>query len=100
MGQTNLENKYHVNSNGDIFKVNDDGSFTNLGNVEELQNKTIPRKSGISKKNNTIKSTQSKIDSSKQVEVEKKEGRGCLVAIIIMCVIGWLLTYLKGEAWW
>ncbi|MCM1449480.1 MAG: sel1 repeat family protein [Clostridiales bacterium] len=28
--------KYHISDNGDIFKVNEDGSFTELGNAEEL----------------------------------------------------------------
>ncbi len=30
------QNKYHVTDNGDIFKVNEDGSFTAIGNVSQI----------------------------------------------------------------
>lgn len=29
-------NKYHVSDDGNIFKVNEDGSFTGMGNVEVM----------------------------------------------------------------
>lgn len=32
MGQQS--NKYHISDNGDVFRVNQDGSFTSMGNVE------------------------------------------------------------------
>lgn len=31
-----LHNKYHICDNGNIYKVNDDGSFTDMGNVEDI----------------------------------------------------------------
>lgn len=31
MGDT--PKKYHITDNGDIYKVNDDGSFTSMGNA-------------------------------------------------------------------
>lgn len=40
MGQQ--PNKYHINPEGDIFKVNEDGSFTSLGNAEN-KNKYIDK---------------------------------------------------------
>lgn len=35
MGQ--VEKKYHIDENGNIFKVNDDGSFTDIGNVSVIE---------------------------------------------------------------
>ena len=29
-------NKYHVTDDGDIFRINDDGSFTSIGNAEKM----------------------------------------------------------------
>lgn len=34
MGQ--IQNKYHITDDGNVYKVNDDGSFTSMGNVEVL----------------------------------------------------------------
>lgn len=34
MGQ--LQNKYHIADDGSVYKVNEDGSFTSMGNVEVL----------------------------------------------------------------
>lgn len=36
MGQ--VQNKYHISNDGEVYKVNEDGSFTSMGNIENLQN--------------------------------------------------------------
>lgn len=35
-------NKYHVTDNGNIYRVNEDGSFTDMGNVETKSSATLP----------------------------------------------------------
>lgn len=48
MGQ--VQNKYHVSKNGKVYRVNEDGSFTELGNAEDLnKTKLKPQKSEITK---------------------------------------------------
>ena len=37
MGQ--LPNKYHMTEDGMVYRVNEDGSFTSIGNVEDLEKK-------------------------------------------------------------
>lgn len=37
MGQ---QRKYHVADNGDIFKINEDGSFTAIGNASQVECQT------------------------------------------------------------
>lgn len=44
MGQ--LPNKYHISDDGSVNKINDDGSFTYVGNIEELPLGTTINKSG------------------------------------------------------
>lgn len=38
MGQQ--PNKYHMTDDGKVYRVNEDGSFTSIGNVEDLDKKT------------------------------------------------------------
>lgn len=37
MGQQ--PNKYHISNDGKVFRINEDGSFTSVGNVEDLERK-------------------------------------------------------------
>lgn len=32
-------NKYHMTDDGKVYRVNEDGSFTSIGNVEDLEKK-------------------------------------------------------------
>lgn len=32
--------KYHITDNGDIFKINEDGSFSTIGNIQSLNTNT------------------------------------------------------------
>lgn len=47
MGQE--QKKYHISDNGDIFKFNEDGSFTKLGNAEDLNKPKQLQKADINK---------------------------------------------------
>lgn len=39
MGQLN-PNKYHIADDGKVYRVNEDGSFSSIGNVEDLEKRT------------------------------------------------------------
>lgn len=68
MGQQ--PNKYHVNPDGDIFKVNDDGSFTSLGNAES-KNKSIDKNRLSQLENKLIRIGEMHIFNNSEVSVEE-----------------------------
>ena len=39
MGQ--LPNKYHISDDGKIYKINDDGSFTLVGNIDDIETNNL-----------------------------------------------------------
>ena len=45
MGQ--LPNKYHITDEGKVFRINDDGSFTKVGNIEDIETKPSDNESEI-----------------------------------------------------
>lgn len=67
MGQAS--NKYHVNSEGEIFKVNDDGSFTSLGNAEN-KNKGIDKHRLLQIENKLIRIGEMDIFNNPEICVE------------------------------
>lgn len=34
-------NKYHISDDGKIYRINDDGSFTSVGNFDEIEKKPL-----------------------------------------------------------
>lgn len=36
------DNKYHIDADGNVFRVNDDGSFTSIGNAEKMSGNARP----------------------------------------------------------
>jgi len=57
MGQ-DINKKYHITDDGEVFRINDDGSFTSMGNAEKMTSKVVepsPKPlSPATKKNNRI----------------------------------------------
>lgn len=51
MGQ---ETKYHITKDGDIYRINDDGTFTDLGNAEKRVKKEPAQVAPPPKKNNFL----------------------------------------------
>lgn len=43
------QGKYHISKEGKVFRINEDGSFTELGNAEDLINLKKPQKADIKK---------------------------------------------------
>ncbi|MGN0225643.1 MAG: hypothetical protein ACI4A7_06135 [Prevotella sp.] len=164
MGQE--QKKYHITDNGDIYRVNNDGSFTSMGNAEENINNTFKNKEydesikesvttndlaeyemailrgeklNAKIRRRVAKETCNEVvlgicvmDSAKTVvkaamenkkitsemksQIIKRKPReqhnkmittdkdnsgdkGCLWFIIIICALGALFSYLKGEMW-
>lgn len=44
-----LQNKYHIAENGTVYKVNEDGSFTSMGNINDLTKGSAPKESSSQK---------------------------------------------------
>lgn len=36
--------KYHVTDDGDVYRINDDGSFTSMGNAEQMTETAVPQR--------------------------------------------------------
>lgn len=53
-----IPKKYHITDNGDIYKVNDDGSFTSMGNAEqyiEVPKNNLPESNPTSPSNSKVR---------------------------------------------
>lgn len=93
-----IHKKYHISDDGDVYRVNDDGSFTALGNIEEGLSKTH---NGLATEHNEssatatppVKSTVNYNDRDHNEEFEKKPRHGrntvkWIIAILILAAIG------------
>lgn len=58
MGQE--QNKYHIADNGDIFKINEDGSFTLVSNIEHITSHTENESNSSDAKNHSANDTSAK----------------------------------------
>lgn len=81
MGQ--VQNKYHISDDGKVYKVNDDGSFTSMGNVENLANTSENNKRNAPNESQT--SFEQKDD--KESIWWKKEGLWVKVLFCVVCLL-------------
>lgn len=86
MGQ--VQNKYHISNDGEVYKVNEDGSFTSMGNIENLQNVSDNNYGG-----NTNKSQASSLDpkNTKKSTWWKKNYNWLWVTNIVI-FLGWFVS--------
>ncbi len=84
MGDT--PKKYHITDNGDIYKVNEDGSFTSMGNAEKMSSTNQTEK--------TISQSTEPSADDKPIKpfIEKKHR--VLVIISVFLLVGISLFYL------
>lgn len=79
MGQ--VQNKYHISNDGSVYKVNEDGSFTSMGNVENRN--TL----GNNQRNNSDES-QTSFDQNVEKNIWwKKEGLWIKVLFYVVCLL-------------
>ncbi len=84
MGQQ--PNKYHISDDGNVYKINEDGSYTLIGNIE-----TIERKISANPINNIDPNLTSNIKTSKSVKLKRKK-RNYIWLWITMLVLLYLFT--------
>ncbi len=74
MGQ--LPNKYHILDDGSVYKVNEDGSFTSVGNVEEFSHpKTIKPKATLIQSTDIAFPKEIRFQASLQGFINSKGGK-------------------------
>ncbi len=90
-------NKYHVTDDGDIFRINDDGSFTSIGNAEKMseskhEEEPVSEQEPLS--SSKVKSTPppAKRNSRKRFWVY-----GVLYIIAVLAVIVWYNSFYPHE---
>lgn len=49
---TKTQNKYHISDDGNVYKVNNDGSFTSMGNIESKKNSRLNNSNGLINQDN------------------------------------------------
>lgn len=98
MGE-DLKNRYHVTKEGEIYRINDDGTFTDLGNAEKLgaaeqrvgKQKSQPQKSRSQSKPSKTASPQK--PSKKKVKPKEEDDDfsfgGCLLFVAFGAIIIW-----------
>lgn len=90
MGDT--PKKYHITDNGDIYKVNDDGSFTSMGNAEKMSSTNQTEKT-------ISQSTEPSADDKPIKPLIEKKHRGLVIGVIISVILlgGSSLFYLLNS---
>ena len=81
MGQT--LGKYHITEDGNIYRINDDSSFTYLGNVENIANLNPP-KNGANSRPRSRPTPPKKPNSTKWIVLG--------VLLYIIAIVGCILT--------
>jgi len=90
MGQLN-PNKYHISDDGKVYKINEDGSFISVGNIEDIEKK--PSGNPV---NNIppIPSTSKSTSSLVEVGWWKRNYNWLWITILIV-FIGWFISCLS-----
>lgn len=85
--------KYHITDDGDVYRVNDDGSFTSMGNAEKMSESNSEESFNFNKNH-----TSSNENPIKPFSHDNSRKRSWVSGIIIlMIIVGCILYFIKTS---
>ncbi len=89
MGQE--PNKYHISDNGNVYRINEDGSFTSVGNIESIEKKS-PETAETAPQSGTKPLETQTVDSDTGWW---KRNHNWLWTTILILFVGWFISCLS-----
>lgn len=89
------QKKYHVTDDGDIFRINDDGSFTSIGNAEKMSGSKSEESADSA--TNTVSSNDESFKTSKQHNSRKRLWVICALAFLLSGAAILLVTNISSN---
>ena len=86
-------NKYHIADDGTVYKINDDGSFTSMGNIEDIENKS---NTDANNNNSSIPACSIKTSTNTDV-VWWKRNYNWLWVVTLILFLGYFFVYPFGP---